>query len=222
MHKRETGFTISELVIVLAIIGVVASMGVPQAQRWISDSDASATARSIANAFYIARSDAIRTGTNQIVFLGVAGAGDVAGNPLLDGEGNPVPLLILNDGAPGSANQNCTIDAAETTRTIPAEQGMSWGFALAGGIKAPEDDTAQPIASGSSFARPNGAAASWVLFGPDGTPMAFDAACNTAPVGSGNGAVYFTNGTRDYAVVLNPMGGVRVHSWDVMTGQWRN
>ena len=40
-------------------------------------------------------------------------------------------------------------------------------------------------------------------------------------LGSGNGAAYVTNGERDYAVVLNPLGGVRVHVWDRQAGAWQ-
>jgi hypothetical protein len=55
---------------------------------------------------------------------------------------------------------------------------------------------------------------------PDGRPLGFDAACTMGQLGSGNGAVYITNGSRDFAIVLNPLGGVRVHSWNSGTGQW--
>ena len=32
--------------------------------------------------------------------------------------------------------------------------------------------------------------------------------------GSGGGALYVTNGRREYGVVLTPLGGVRVHIWN--------
>ena len=41
-------------------------------------------------------------------------------------------------------------------------------------------------------------------------------------LGSGNGAIYITNGSRDYAIVLNPLGGIRVHAWNGGAGQWQN
>jgi hypothetical protein len=34
--------------------------------------------------------------------------------------------------------------------------------------------------------------------------------------------VYVTNGRRDYAIVLTPLGGVQVNAWNGDTGQWRN
>jgi hypothetical protein len=39
-------------------------------------------------------------------------------------------------------------------------------------------------------------------------------------VASGNGAVYVTSGARDYAVVLAPLGGVRVHAWARGASAW--
>jgi hypothetical protein len=52
--------------------------------------------------------------------------------------------------------------------------------------------------------------------------VTFDAACNLSPIGDGGGAVYLTNGQRDYAVVLSPLGAVRVHAWNVGAGAWTN
>ena len=75
--------------------------------------------------------------------------------------------------------------------------------------------------SGSSFATPVGGASTWVAFMTDGRPLAFDAACSMGQLGSGNGAVYLTNGLRDYAVVLNPLGGVRIHAWNPGAAQWQ-
>jgi len=38
----------------------------------------------------------------------------------------------------------------------------------------------------------------------------------------GGAGFYLTNGTRDYAVVLSPMGGVRVWVWDTQSGAWKS
>ena len=113
---------------------------------------------------------------------------------------------------------DCTIDAGENFITVPAGRDVGWGWSLSGGTK-PSDD-ATPIASnsGSSFATPSGAPATWVLFRPDGTPLGFDASCNVGAIGSGNGAIYLSNGTRDYAITLRALGSVKVHSWNAGAG----
>ena len=41
-------------------------------------------------------------------------------------------------------------------------------------------------------------------------------------LGSGNGGVYLTNGSRDFGIVLNAMGNVRIHAWNSGAGQWQS
>jgi type II secretory pathway pseudopilin PulG len=221
--RSQSGYTLAEVVVITATIGVLMSMAIPSTRRYITDQNASDMARTVASAFQIARNDALRTGRNQVVFFQIGGAGDVAGNPLIDSNGNPAAVLILDDGPTGTPNQNCQIDAGENTRTVSADNTLSWGLTFAGGTKAPGDGNALANTSGSTFATPSGAAATtWVLFRPDGTPVAIDAGCNTGTVGSGNGAIYFTNGDRDQAVVLSALGTPRAHSWDRANGVWTN
>jgi len=220
--RTQSGYTLSEVVVVVATIGVLMSMAVPGTRRYITDQNAVDMGRTVANALQLARTEALRTGRNHVVFFRIAGAGDVAGNPLLDSDGNPAAVLILDDGPTGSALQNCRIDPGENTRTVSADSALSWGETYAGAAKAPGDLNGLPLASGSTFATPLGGAATWVLFRPDGTPVAIDAGCNTGTVGSGNGAIYFTNGDRDQAVVLGALGEVRVHSYDRANGAWKS
>jgi hypothetical protein len=50
--------------------------------------------------------------------------------------------------------------------------------------------------------------------------VTYSAACAPGSLGTGGGAVYATNGLRDYAVVVSPLGVVSVERWDVRTGGW--
>ena len=63
-------------------------------------------------------------------------------------------------------------------------------------------------------------------FRPDGLPRGFKVGPyddgGAAGIGGGGGGVYVTNSERDYAVVLQPMGTVRVHPFDRSTATWRN
>jgi hypothetical protein len=67
-----------------------------------------------------------------------------------------------------------------------------------------------------------------VVFRPDGTPVTSNVGVNCAlgQTGSGGGAIYVNNaaggGTRNYAVVLTPLGGVKVHGWEQTQGAWTN
>jgi hypothetical protein len=56
---------------------------------------------------------------------------------------------------------------------------------------------------------------------PDGIPRSFSIGPFTlGDAVSGDGAVYVTSGSRDYAVVLTPLGSVRVHAWNPGGGAW--
>jgi Tfp pilus assembly protein FimT len=220
--RRRGGYSIAEVMIVGAIVAVLMSMAVPGTQQFLTDQTATDMTRAVSSAFNIARVEALRTGSNQVVFFGVGGAGDTAGNALVDTNGQSAAVLILDDGPTGAATQNCRIDAGERVRTITADASLSWGYTHAGTTKAPGDGTTRASASGSSFATPAGAGATWVLFRPDGAPVAVDSGCNRGTLGTGNGAIYFTNGSRDQAVVLNALGGTTVHTWNKATNAWTN
>jgi prepilin-type N-terminal cleavage/methylation domain-containing protein len=225
-RNGKAGFTLVEAMIVVAIIGIVAALGTPAMSRFFIDLRTRSAARSTADALRIARAEAIRTGSPHVVFFSAAAGGnppatDPAGTPLgADAAtgGGPYPILILRDGGVGAPN--CRIDAGEVQQGIHAQRDVAWGSTVSGGVMAPGDTGLADHSSGSSFRTSAGAATTWVSFAPNGIPLGFDAACNTGGVGSGGGAIYLTNGRRDYAIVLSPLGVVRVHIWEQGAGQW--
>jgi hypothetical protein len=122
-------------------------------------------------------------------------------------------------------------DNGEYKASVPFEDtdSLSWGssFAATGPDPAPNDNpgatfpATDPELSCCTFQDPVGNDARAVVFLPDGTPRAF----STGPfavgaTGSGGGAVYITSETRDYAVVLLPLGTTRVHAWNRGADAW--
>jgi len=223
--RRESGVTLVELAIVLAIVGVLTLVTAPSASRWQRDQRLKGAARDVADLLLLARAESARTGDRHVVIFGPPGTADPSANPIEAG-GSPVPLLVLDDGAPGTAN--CRIDAGEAREVLMPVDGVAWGVTLAN-ARAPGDTGAAaftpPQLSGSTFANPANTAVPWFLFRPDGIPVRFEGqlgSCGTiGATALGGGAFYLTNGTRDYAVVLTPMGGVRVHVWDGLAGAWK-
>lgn len=215
---RRAGVTLLEMMIVVMIIGIVAAVAVPGMLTWGQDERVKGAARSVADAFMLARSEAIRTGNNHIVVFA-------------NGLGAAQPIEIVNDGPQAAAN--CTIDAGEVVHEVPPVDDVNWGTSpsLANGTAAPDDAglATGNIASGASFTdaslNPSNPA-TWVVFQADGLPRPFTAgggACTAVGnPGDGGGAIYVTNGRRDYAVVLRPLGTTRVHRWHVESSTWSN
>lgn len=221
--ESARGFTLIEVAVVLAIIGVVTAIALPNVSQYMENANGRAAAKSVADAFNFARAQAIRTGNNHVVFFAIGGAGDTAGTALESADGRPMPILVLNDGRPGSADQNCEIDPGEETVVFEPQTGVGWGNNSApASEEAPDDAAVSSIpASGSSFFAPNGTTAvTWVQFRPDGVPVAIDNACDAGRLGTGGGTIYLWTEKRDYAVTLAPLGGVRVHVWNPATGAW--
>ena len=221
-RNRRDGYTLIELAVVIAIIGIMAALSVPSLAQFFANQRAKAAARGVADAFRVAQAEAIRSGNPHIVFFSANGAdanGTAMGN---DPTGRPWPLVVLDDRTP--ALSNCQIDGGETQEHfVNPVDGVNWGFALSGGVVAPGDAGGGNPATGSTFrSRPGGVNTTWVMFRPDGIPVGFDAACTLGGVGSGGGGIYITNGRRDYAVVLSPLGSVKVHLWNEGTGTWTN
>jgi hypothetical protein len=64
---------------------------------------------------------------------------------------------------------------------------------------------------------PNNSQTEWIAFGPDGIPVGFrnnGGPCELGKTGTGAGAIYLNNDQRDTAVVMSPLGTVKVHSFE--------
>jgi type II secretory pathway pseudopilin PulG len=214
--------------VVVGIVAILSAMGAPQVGEWMRTQRVKAAARAVADSFMLARSEAMRTSNNHVVFFRINGIGitDPAGGAIVDPSANDVPIIVIDDGPPATAN--CLIEAGELRHAVQPETGVRWGLEVSG-TRAPLDTTAPVIGVGRgvTFANPEAPAnaVNWLLFRPDGIPVAFSGdpvlGCDTIGMtGSGRGAAYVTNGRREYAVVLTALGGVRVHAWERAQGQW--
>jgi prepilin-type N-terminal cleavage/methylation domain-containing protein len=200
-RRSQTGVTLIELMIVLVVIGVMVGLAVPVTAQWASNQRLTRASRAIEGAFSLARSEAIRTGNIHLVFVGTDADGTALSNP----------VVVLDDGRPGSTGQNCAIDSGEHTTAFSLETGVSLGSSVAT-ARAPNDTGAGDFPATATFVDADGNDASWVLFRPEGYPLAVSSDCDTGAPGSGGGGVYLTNGERDVAVILTPLGATELHT----------
>ena len=223
----RSGVTLIELMVVVGLMAVVLAIAVPFLSDWMGNQRARAAARSLADLLMLARGEAIRTGNRYVLFFGNPGTTDASGNPV-ENDGGWVPVLLINDGPP--VGSDCEIDAGEVFEAIEPADGISWGVTDADVAvstdsgAAPFNASPPPAWDGATFADPGNSKVNWLLFRPDGIPVGFSGAAGSCGaiggVGSGGGAFYVTNGERDFAVVLSPLGGVRLHLWNRSTGAW--
>jgi len=215
VRDRNAGMTLIEIIIVVAVVGIMVLVATFGFSGWQDDQRLKSAARSVADAFLLARGEAIRTGNVHFV--------------VFDDLGATAPIEIVNDGTVATAN--CKIDAGETVHQVAAVQGVVWGTTatLANGTPAPGDPglAVGNIAAGSSSTDASLTPANdarWVRFEPDGLPRLFTpnaGACGAVGfAGQGGGAIYVTNTERDYAVVLTQLGTARVHRWNPDAGAW--
>jgi len=222
--RRLGGVTLLEIMVALAILAVLTAIAIPNISEWSRHQRLKDGARSIGDLLLLARSESIRTGRRHVVFFGPPGSVDPGGNPV-EANGAWVPVLALDDGAPAASN--CLIEGGEDVEGLAPLDGLSWGVSAATG-PVPTDSGVGAFAptpwDGGTFADAGGNAVPWLLFGPDGLPLVFDGLggdCGAfGAAGAGGGALYLTDGERDYAIVLSPIGGVRVHLWHPESGAW--
>lgn len=222
--RRKGGFTLIEVMIIVAVIGAMSALSLSVIGRRMGDQRAKAAVRSVANLMQFARTEAIRTGSNHVVYIQL----DPADAALVDNTGAPVAALVTAD-----ADADGIADAGEYRTSVPFDStnSLSWGstYAAVGADAAPNDNpggtfpASDPNFACCTFNDPGGNDARAVVFMPDGMPRAFSTGPFAAgPVGGGGGAVYVTSGTRDYAVVLAPLGSARVHIWNRGADAWTN
>lgn len=225
-RRQGRGVTLVELVTVLAIMALVALLAVPSMSAWRENQRLRDAARDLADLLQVSRSEAARTGKRLVLIYGPPGTTEPGGNTLQDADGSWVPVLVFNDGSP--ATSDCQLAASEAREWLPAVDGLSWGVSLAT-ERAPNDSGAAPFtppqSSGGTTADPSNNAVPWLMFRPDGIPVRFEGTGGggCGAIGStarGGAAFYLTNGRRDHAIVLSPMGALRVHVWDEVNGGW--
>ncbi len=227
MNRREAGFTMLELLLVMGIAAVVISMGVTSWRQTQQNNKTKFMARQIAGAFELARTHAIQEESVYGVYVNIGAPRnrDLCGTVLPANQ----PIIVFLD----NVTQNCCIDAGETQVNFPEDTAvatsLAWGATWAA-APVPTDQGSTPanMAAGTTYPFIGAGTAPLVLMRPDGVPVLPDNVCNQGNVGTGTGGFYLTTNTttaaqaRDFSVVISPLGATRIHSFERGSATWTN
>lgn len=223
MHGlREEGWTLIELMTILAVVGVMSTMAFASLKNYNRKEDARSAARSVAGALETARSEALTTGRmTWLVFKQpVNGVAPFAANQF---------AALIYD-----TNNDLQADAADTVRPITLPPGPRSHAFLYDPAVAPYSATVLPDLD-RSMDIPDGTLADVV----SGTTLNVDAFLGVPVVGfssqgfpvkagtvlapgSGAGAVYMSdNDSSVMAIVLMPAGEVRTLAYDAGSNEWK-
>ena len=221
--RAQTGFTMIEMAIVLAMIGVIVAIAVPSFDRYRSLEEAKETATEIAAALRRARSLAVKEGVPYLVIF----------NPNQSGAAIPAPNPPVDPGALARVVRDANADSretgGETVFEIIPQRMASFGVTPYRGPgihpAAPrigtdvQGGTLNGIAEGANFPIDGTTGVPAVAFTPRGVAVPLGALQN---LGAGAGSYYVTdNNHAVFAATVGPLGAVRIRAYSPGANAWR-
>ena len=211
--KRSAGFSMLELLIVIAVMAIAAAMAIPTWQRMQKNARLNGDAHSMSETLSVAKLRAAAnftesrlfffTGTDQLQYFRI----DVW-NKTLGANGCWVP-----DGKANPTSTDCITTAAKTNTETFLSQGVSAGY---GSLST------SPVASLAL------AQASGCLQGGTGPTTGGTAITNTSCIQFNSrgfptsaAGVYITDGTRVYGITTNAMGLIHSYVTVASSATWK-
>jgi type IV fimbrial biogenesis protein FimT len=207
--RKDQGFTLIEIMIVLAMVAVLAAVAVPSFSEWQQRQDARTLVHRLSGALGKARSSAVREGNNYLVLFDTPAAGQVR---------------IVDDD-----NSDWQITSGETVQDVDVLGDLDDDVSRYGAVSGPPAAIAVPedgggtLSGGTSFPIDAATSAPGVGFTAQGVPLPLPSTVGGPPgnVGQGAGSYYVTdNDSVVYAVTLLPLGGTRVRVYRPELNDW--
>lgn len=220
--RDRTGFTLMELMVVVAVIGIIAVMAFPSMKAYRRKEITRGTATQVSGWFSDARTRAISNGRMTFLLL------EEPTNGMFPFEADQFASLVTD------ANGNRALDETDSAVAIylpPGAKGQvklySPDTVIGAGSPVPSDDMSEGMPSVSLGELTNGTTlpvgvdigVPAVAFSAQGAPVAVD---TPDQWGTGAGGIYLTDDeSLVLAVLVMPLGEVKVRAYDPASETWK-
>lgn len=115
LNARQSGISLIEVLVVVAIIGVLFALGMPAFQNWVQNTQIRTASEAVMNGLQTARNEAIRRNFSVQFKLDNGNTSQWRVNPFADPDGAPIQLRMADEGSANAVLARTPPDADTVT-----------------------------------------------------------------------------------------------------------